>query len=124
MSDQIRDIQELEKMYGKPDPRYEPHKLPFIKEVCDLLDVMVLTDIESYDATNENETRVVPVLALGCRAEYAAGMIGFTMTPWFRSAEELNTFCEKHIVRFRVAAETFALDLDVTVPDATDWEIV
>ena len=124
MSDQERDIEILTKMYGEQkDTRPEPYKLPFIKEVCDLLDVMVLTDIESLNNEDEKETRVRPVLALGCRAEYGAGMSGYTMTPWFRSAEDLNAFCEKHIERFRMSAEAFALDLDVTVPDATEWAI-
>jgi hypothetical protein len=50
-------------------------------------------------------------------------MIGYTMTPWFRSAEDLNAFCKKHIERFRMSAEAFALDLDVTVPDATEWAV-
>lgn len=119
-----RDIEILKAMYGEAkDTRPEPYHLPFTKEVCDILDVMVLTDIENINNEDENETRVRPVLALGCRAERGAGMIGFTMTPWFRSAEELNAFCEKHIERFRQTAKDFELDLDIPVPDATEWAV-
>lgn len=119
-----RDVKILSYMYGETkDTRPEPYKLPFIQEVCDLLDVMVLTDIESINNEDENETRVRPVLALGCRAELDAGMVGFVTTPWFRSAEKLGAFCQKHIVRFRTAAQAYALEMDETIPDATDWVI-
>lgn len=91
----------------------------FINEVCSLFDVEILTDVESL-SNDENDFRVKPVIAIGARAELGAGLIGFVMTPWFSTEEELDAFCQRNIEAFRVAAE--ACENGAPVVDATEWK--
>jgi hypothetical protein len=71
MSPKERDIIELKKLYGASDPRHELPMPEFVKEVCDILDVIVLMDMESLSA-EEDYNCFRPVVALGCRAEREA----------------------------------------------------
>src|SRR5271170_7832607 len=86
----------------------------FIDEVCGMFDVEVLCDIEEVEhdplgvdwtGLREPELRVTPVIALGCRAEMAAGLVGFVMTPWFHDEAKLEGFLGYHIDRLRELAE-------------------
>lgn len=93
--------------------------MKFTEEVCGLFDLEVLCDIDPVDPTNEADTRTVSVIAIGARQELGAGLVGFTITPWFRTPEELNYFCERNIEKFQAAA--VACDNGAPVVDATDW---
>jgi hypothetical protein len=87
----------------------------FTKEVCDLFDISLLSDMEPTDEMNCSSPWI-EVYALGWRSELAAGIRAGTITEWFNTPEELEQFCQKHIARFRAASED-----DGTIPDATDW---
>jgi hypothetical protein len=97
----------------------------FIDQVCNLFDVNVLHDIEivtKYDEFNSGEPmveRVRGTVALGLRAEHSAGEVGFVMTNWFNSEDELDEFCEANISRFQIAAAE--CENGAPVPDATVW---
>jgi hypothetical protein len=91
-------------------------EIPNVEEVCELLDIGILHDIEPL-SNDEEDYRYKPVVALGQRAEYGAGLMGLTVTPWFENYEQLEAFCAKHIDRFRVESSAG------TCPDATDWEL-
>jgi len=90
----------------------------YINEVCQSLDINVLHDVEAV-SDEENELCVRACVALGERAEHAAGLVGFTVTRWFPTEEELDEFCELNINRFRNAAAE--CDNGAPVPDATAW---
>ncbi len=106
----------------------------FIDEVCNLYDCEVIVDIEetlvfppkgmpfnlpTADYLKmEPDTHVKPVVAIGSRSDYSAGLVSFVMTPFFSTLEELNAFCERHIERFRAIGE----DPDAPAPDATEWD--
>ena len=92
--------------------------MKFIEEVCNLFDVEVLCDIDSAEPENEESTKIVQVIALGCRAEMDAGLYGFTMTPWFSTEQELEDFLGLHIESLRVYAAT-----ECPVPNITDWSL-
>lgn len=109
---------------------------PCAKEVGELFDVTVVADIEEpgdgehkagcpkTDADGEECTcNPVQVYALGWPQELSAGIRGGYMTPFFRSMDALEAFCKKHLERFREAAQACERDLDVSVPDATTWEV-
>lgn len=87
----------------------------FIDEVCNLFDMEVLCDIEPIADRINWEVRYKPTVGIGCRTEE----IGFIMTPWFTSLEELNAFCELHVEKFREASK----DSEEPAPNATDWLI-
>jgi hypothetical protein len=86
----------------------------YIDEVCNLFDCEVLYDIEETE-----QGMVNTAVSIGSRAEHAAGLIGFIMTPWFHTLDELNAFCCLHIEKFREIGEKE----DEPAPDATDWLI-
>ena len=85
-----------------------------LAEVCELFDVQVIPDLAENQDTGETET----IYALGQKSELAAGLRGFTMTPYFPSFAELEAFCSRHIARFRKIAE----HEDAPAPDATGWD--
>lgn len=87
----------------------------FINEVCAMFDISVLTDIEG----DLSDSPIRVVVALGERAETAAGLVGYVMTPWFSTEDELDKFCEQNINRFHIAAAE--CELGAAVPDATEW---
>ncbi len=93
--------------------------MKFIQEVCEMFDVEVLCDIEPAEPENEESTKIIQVIALGCRAEMGAGLWGFTMTPWFSTEQELDDFLGLHIDSLRVHAATVE-----HVPNITDWALV
>ncbi len=94
----------------------------YVEEVCQMFDVVVLSDIE-VTKTDENDVPVKwnSVVALGWHGEPDAGIRYGTMTPWFASESELDEFCKRNIDRFRRAAEECE-NLDKPVPDASDWQ--
>jgi hypothetical protein len=71
----------------------------YINEVCQLLDVEVLHDIEINDAGD-----VQGFVALGMDGNEAAGVRYAPITKFYPSEEELDEFCELNINRFRIAA--------------------
>jgi hypothetical protein len=87
-----------------------------VKEVCELFDVNVLSDMESV-SDDENDPRFKSVYAIGWNGEPDAGIRYGTMTGWFDSMELLEDFCKRNIERFRAEA---AKD-DAAIPDASDW---
>ncbi len=89
----------------------------YINEVCELLDIEVLCDIE--EVGDGNDFRVKPCVALGWYGEPAAGIRYGVVTPWFPTEEKLDEFCELNINRFRLAAA--ACERGEAVPDATEW---
>jgi hypothetical protein len=89
----------------------------YINEVCELLDIDVLTDIE--EVGNESNPKIKPVVALGWHGEPAAGIRYGVVTRWFNNEEELDEFCELNIERFRTAAEE--CENGAAIPDASDW---
>ncbi len=91
----------------------------YVDEVCNLFDCEVICDIEPAEPENEESTAIIPMIAIGSRGEYAAGLVSFVMTPFFRTMEELEAFCWLHIEKFR---EIGAKD-DEPAPDATGWTI-
>jgi hypothetical protein len=100
----------------------------YVDEVCNLYDCEVLCDIEEtehdplgvdWTGLRETVTKVEPVIAIGSRAEMGAGLVGFVMTPWFHTLEELDAFCWLHIEKFREIGEKD----DEPAPDATGWVI-
>lgn len=106
----------------------------FVDEVCNLYECDVICDIEEslvFPPSDtpltlpvdcylkmEPESRVKPVVAIGSRGEYPAGLVSFVMTPFFSTLEELDDFCSRHIDRFRSLAQ----DPDAPAPDATCWD--
>jgi hypothetical protein len=97
----------------------------FIDEVCEMFDVEILCDIEEtehdplgvdWTGLRETETRVTPVIALGCRAEMAAGLTGFVMTPWFHDEAKLEGFLGYHIDTLRAMCHD-----DAPAPNMCDW---
>lgn len=95
---------------------YHQKDFPSIAEVCELFDVEVLTDLFDIDDANPNAGGPFVVYFLGQNPELAAGLRGFTMTPHFKTTKELESFCKRHIERFRAVTE------DAPAPDATGWE--
>ena len=98
----------------------------FVDEVCNIFDCEVLCDIEEVRTSrpvlvylvSEPEWRVKPVVAIGSRGDFPAGLVSFVMTPFFNTLEELDEFCSRHIEKFRRIGE----DPDAPAPDATCWD--
>lgn len=70
--------------------RNDKKEFPNVADACDALDLSVLSDIR------ENDDKPQPCYALGERAELAAGLRGFSFSPYFDSMRELDDFCAKH----------------------------
>lgn len=77
-----------------------------IKKVCDLIDAEVLTDV-----VDEND-KPVPVYSLGWHAEHAAGLLGGELTPYFKSLNLLNEYCQQRMQDFEEAAKEDGIDWD------------
>lgn len=99
----------------------------YINEVCQMLDLTVLTDIDlvpvsrdgvagtNADLNGCDEFAVRTSVAIGQEAESAAGIRGVLVTNWFANEDELDEFCELNINRFRIAAQSGE------VVDASEW---
>lgn len=83
----------------------------YINEVCGLLDLTVLCDIDINPVTDAITTSV----AIGQEAEPGAGLRGVIVTNWFANENQLDEFCELNINRFRIAVQSGE------VVDATEW---
>jgi len=88
-----------------------------IREVCDLYDMSVISDIIEGDDSSEDHPKPITVYCIGYRGDRSVGMDEFQLTPWFNSMEGLNAFCLKHIDKFREVS-----DLS-NPPDTHKWEI-
>lgn len=94
----------------------------YINEVCEMLDLTVLVDIdvvpyatEEQAAKNEFTEKIRTFVAIGQEAEPGAGLRGIMVTKWFESEDQLDEFCELNINRFRIASQSGE------VVDATEW---
>lgn len=61
-----------------------------LEHLCADLDLAVLKDI----AGKADSSAAVAVYAVGCEPDEAAGIGGFTVTPWFTSRRSLAAYCE------------------------------
>lgn len=86
---------------------------PAIKEVCELYDLTLLTDL-----AGEPDGGYRIIYYIGQQRELAAGLRGFEMTPTFDELTGLEAFCQRHIERFRQESEY------AVYPEATAWETV
>ncbi len=66
---------------------------PITNAVCDALDLTVMTDI--IDRDEETFTNKVGY-AIGAPGERGAGLIQFTVTPWFPTMDELKEYVIAH----------------------------
>ena len=89
---------------------------PYIAEVCDILDLAVLTDLEGTPGKNDHK-----VYALGTHTEKAAGLVGGPQTPWFPSIGGLERFLKRNMDRIRMVAVTHE-EGDSEHVDMTDWQ--
>lgn len=94
----------------------------YINEVCQLLDLTVLCDIDMVPCATEEQAnegtvdfKIRTSVAIGQEAESAAGLRGVLVTNWFENEDQLDEFCELNINRFRIAAKSGE------VVDATEW---
>lgn len=71
-----------------------PIDTPFIKEICEMFDTQVMTDLD----TNENVVYVI-----GHPGEIAAGIRYHTISPPKPTLAELENFAERNIERYRRA---------------------
>lgn len=96
------------------------------KEVCDLFDVQVITDVEETTShaspcpkiDGDGEECIcppVPLYVIGGRGEANAGLRRFTMSPYFYSTDELEAWCQRNMAKLKEAATK------EDMPDATDW---
>lgn len=113
---------------------------PCLTEVCELLDLTVLTDITEVGAeehkptcpTRDNSATVgiwfectcppVLVYAIGQTQELAAGLTGGPATPWFKSMDALESFCERHLIRIRAILHKQEETDDYEWVDMLDWK--
>jgi hypothetical protein len=92
---------------------------PYVKEVCELFDVTVLSDLECDEDRHECEVPTLTVYALGWHGEPEAGIRYGYMTAWFRTMGELESFCKANIKRFREASK--ACEDGAAIPDTSGW---
>lgn len=81
-----------------------------IKDICELFDCQVRTDISDPPRFHTDNARPVPVYALGQPTEMDAGLWGYTLTPWFYSMKSLERYCHSKKGREainREAGQTF-----------------
>jgi hypothetical protein len=94
----------------------------FIKEVCEILDVTVLSDLGEKDGVvyteNSQPSDYKPVYALGWNSEPGAGIRYGTVTRWFDSEVKLEQWCERNIEKIRNLSDM----TDEPVPDMEGWE--
>ncbi len=87
---------------------------PSILEVMSLLDCSVIQDLSDVDNGKA-------VFALGDDAEPAAGMHGFTASPYLNTLAELDQFCAKNLDQYQAIADV--LDRTNALPDVWFWDI-
>lgn len=104
---------------------------PNIHEVCELFDVTVLHDIREAEGEEhqapcprvdadggECTCKPIQCYAIGWSQELSAGIRGGSMSPYFDSLDELETFCAKRIETCREIAK----DEEGKLPDLSALE--
>lgn len=86
-----------------------------IERACSLLDMTVLTDLSSDGTCAGDCSHWYQVFSIGQRSELSAGIRQFEYTPFFKTMEQLDTFCAKHMNVIEKHAE-----LDGLIPYLAD----
>lgn len=85
-------------------------------QVCEMFNVQMLQDY--WLGTDEHPELGHTMFYLGAKAEPAAGLRSFTLTPWFETQDQLWAFCRRNINKFR---DWWKENPDGPAPDATNW---
>ncbi len=110
-------------MASIPDKRLKSSMYSYpsaLDEVRDLFDLTIIRDLEEREGSKA-PARLELVYALGAPEELTSGICRHQMTPKFCSVEELNTFCERHLERFREISRAQEASGQYAAVDATAW---